>query len=529
MRAPIGLVVTLVVFALFVASARGDWSDDLRQVLEAGPEEDVSALVRDVVRADPDWREVGDALRSRDHAMPDSVGRPRLVMHECADGVERPWVIAAPEGYDPSTPTPLLVVLHGGVSRAEVEEDPISYVADDSLVSAALGEGIIVALPFGQEGATWWDEVGMKNISDLVRWTKREYSIDDDRVWMGGFSDGASASFLHAMVAPNDYGAFLALNGHMGVGSLDGDLATYAPNMANTPVYAVTTFDDGLYPSARMRPTIRMAQDAGADILYRELPGGHDFDYGEDELPFIMEFLERHPRDPLPPRVVWETADADFGACRWLAIDRVVNAEPAPWHVDHNVGLVDDRVTIGFHPDYEAETDGVLVASVVEGDYPANEMGLLAGDVIVDADGMSLTTVEDLDAWKATVSRGDEFVMTVERDGERVELSGALPDISNYLLFKRDRPSGMVRALASANLVDLETSRVGRLRVLVHPGMFNLDEPITVVADGDTAFHGVVEPSVAYMLEASLENRDRELIYVAEIPVDLMSDTASAR
>jgi poly(3-hydroxybutyrate) depolymerase len=521
--------LSLVVAATLAPIASAEWSADLADALtmDAGPERD--ELVRSVVSEAPGWEDVARVLSTRGYAMPDSVGRPALLSHVCVDGVERPWVAVVPESYDPSVPTPLLVVLHGGVSRADIEEDPLSYVTDYSLVTSALDEGMVVVLPFGQEGATWWDEVGMANIRDLVRWAKRAYNIDDDRVWMGGFSDGASASFLHAMTTPNDYGAFVALNGHMGVGSLDGDLATYASNMAVAPVYAVTTFDDGLYPSRKMRGTIRMAQEAGADILYRELPGGHDFTYGETELPLIMDFLRRHPRDPFPPEVVWETAAAKFGACRWLAVDRVVVGEPARWHRDHNLGLVDDRVTIGFHPDYESEVEGVLVESVVEGDYPASSIGLEAGDVIVGADDMALSSVEDLDAWKGTVERGDAFSMTVLRNGERVTLEGELPDPSNYLLFKRDVPSGKVWAQVSGNHVELRTSCIGRLRVLVHPAMFNLDEPITIMAGGDTVFHGVVEPDVGMMIANFLKDRDRSLLYVGEIGVDLRSETASAR
>jgi len=529
MKNTIVLALAAVLLAAAFGIAAADWREDLRSALDRAPGVERDALVRSVVDAGPDWIEVAAVLSERRSAVPDSVGGPELIRHMCSDGVERPWVVWAPRSYDPTVPTPLLVVLHGGVSRAEIVDDPAGYAADHSLVRGAVDRGWLVALPFGQEGATWWDEVGMDNISALVRWTKRAYNVDDDRVWMGGFSDGASASFLYAMAAPNDYGAFLALNGHMGVGSLDGDLATYAPNMANTPVYAVTTFDDGLYPSRKMGPTVRMAQKAGADILYRELPGGHDFSYDETELPLLLDFLDRHPRDPFPCEVAWQTAAARFGACRWLEIERVETGEAAPWHVDHNLGLVDDRVTIGFHPDYEAEIEGVLVASVIEGDYPAADIGLSSGDVIVEADGMALGTVDDLDVWKGTVARGDDFSMTVLRDGDRVELAGTLPDPSNYLLFKREVPSGMVRAGWSGNRVELETSRIGRLRILVHPAMFNLDEPVTVTADGDTVFHGVVEPDVGFMVERFLRDRDRERLYVAEIPVDLISETASAR
>lgn len=39
--------------------------------------------------------------------------------------------------------------------------------------------------PSEQESATRWDEVGMTNTRKLVRTVKREFNMDDDRVWMG--------------------------------------------------------------------------------------------------------------------------------------------------------------------------------------------------------------------------------------------------------------------------------------------------------------------------------------------------------
>ena len=56
----------------------------------------------------------------------------------------------------------------------------------------------------------------------------------------------------------------------------------------------------------------------------------------------MAAFLERHPRDPFPSEIVWEAGDSKFGLCRWFAIDGITTEEPAAWHVDHNVALVDD-------------------------------------------------------------------------------------------------------------------------------------------------------------------------------------------
>jgi dienelactone hydrolase len=518
-------VIALVSISVSLSGgpAQAAWQEALGQLVLA-PEGSAEreALVREVLEADPDWKDVVDEIGSM--SFPDAAekGVPVLRSIVSSDGVERPWVLTVPESYDPEEPTPLLVILHGGVGRADIIEDPLEYAAEHGFLPIATELGAIAAFPLGQAGATWWDDVGMGNIREIVRTVKREHNVDDDRVWMIGFSDGASAGFCHAMLDPSDYAAIVALNGHMGVPSLDGGLSTFAPNMANTPLYAVTTFDDGLYPSDRMRPTLDMALEAGGDILYREFPGEHDFPYPADELPAIIRFLDRHARDPFPPRVVWETATPGFGRCHWLAIDRVTLDDPADWHTDHNAPMINDRVTIGFQPNYDYEGEGVEVSLIVEDEgYPAEEMGLLAGDVIVAGNGRSIADMDGLGEFKATLERGDPFDLTVLREGEELVLPGMIPEPTNYLVFTRDAPSGIARASYSANRIDVEASRVGALRVLVHPEMIRIEEDLVVRVNGEIVFEEPVAPDLSYLLSNFLEHRDRRLLYVAEVAVEL--------
>jgi len=523
MRFAITLLLALVVALLGVggSSAEAGWEEALDALVAAPDDADRASLVADVLDYAPSWQEVATRIQSTAFPAADPARQAVLRTTVCIDTVERPWVLQIPPDYDPSVPTPLLVVLHGGVGTAEVYDDPLGYVAESGMGALALERGWISVFPFGQTGATWFDEVGMTNIRNLVRTVKRELNVDDDRVWMAGFSDGASAGFAHAMLRPSDYAAFVALNGHMGVASLDGDLPIYAPNMSATPIFATTTFDDGLYPSYRMRRTIEMAREAGADIYYREFPGGHDSDDVKDELPAVARFLERHPRDPFPSRVVWEAGSTDFGECRWLAIDRITTDEPAQWHEDHNVALTNDRITIGFQPDYEFEGPGILVGVLSDGDYPARNIGLKAGDVIVKADDARMDSLPDLNEWKATVERGDAFEMTVLRDGGEVVLRGALPEAAGYFIFKRGVPSAAVRAGFAANRLEVAASRVGSFRLLAHPDMVVLDQNLVIEVDGDVVHDQIVQPDLEFMLENYLENRDRKLLYVAEVVIEL--------
>jgi len=516
------IVVVSISVGLLGAPAEAAWQEALDELLLAseGPARD--ALLEDVLDAAPDWKDVVREIESMSFPDVPEKGVPILRSIVSSDGVERPWVVIVPEGYDSSRPTPLLVILHGGVGRADIIEDPLEYVTEHGFLPVATELGAIAVFPFGQAGATWWDDVGMTNIREIVRTVKRGHNVDDDRVWMIGFSDGASAGFCHAMLDPSDYAAIVALNGHIGVGSLDGGLATYAPNMANIPVYAVTTFDDGLYPSERMRPTLDMALGAGGDVLYREIPGEHDFPYPSDELPAIVRFLDRHARDPFPPRIVWETATPAFGRCHWFAIDRVTLEEPADWHTDHNASLVDDRVTVGFQADDGYEGEGVRVGLIVEDEgYPSEEMGLSVGDIIVAGNGRPIANMDGLGEFKATLSRGDAFDITVLREGEEVVLPGWIPEPSNYLVFTRDAPSGLARAKYSANRIDVELSRVGAFRVLVHPEMIRLEENLVVRANGSVVYDQPVGADLEYTLSNFLEHRDRGLLYVAEVAIEL--------
>lgn len=512
--------VLLAISAPFTAGAR-DWTAAFEELVTLTAGESPDALIAEIVAAGPQWTDVAEAVEALTFHEVTEKAVPVLGTTVCTDGVERPWAFVVPGDYDPTVPTPLLVVLHGGVGSTSLIEDPAGYVEENEFVALATEMGWLALVPFGQNGATWWDDVGMANVRNLVRTMKTEFNVDDDRVWMIGFSDGASAGFAHAMVAPSDYAGFVALNGHIGVGSLDGDLPAYAPNLMNTPMYVTTTFDDALYPSERMRPTIAMARQAGGDILYRELPGEHDSDDVATELPGVARFLERHPRDPFPPKITWEATSRKFGRCRWFAIDKVTIDRAARWHTDHNEALVDDRMTVGFHPDGEFEGPGIKVDGVVDYDAPAVEMGLAEGDVIVAADGAPIDSLAALEEWKAGLRRGDAFDLTVMRDGERVVLHGEFPEPSNYFVFKRDAPSARAMVTFSANEVDVKASRLGALRVLVHPDMVLLDQKLTIRVNGEIVHDAVVRPDVAFMLRNFLEERDRKSLYVAEVAIRL--------
>ena len=115
-------------------------------------------------------------------------------------------------------------------------------------------------------------------------------------------------------------------------------------------------------------------------------------------------------------------------------------------HVEHGVGMPAQRGRPGWMPGHSRaygmergmgmralpfkDAGGAAVFGLLEGG-PAAAAGLQAGDVITAVDDSEIGGLDDLAQAAAQYNPGDEVVLTVERDGETVELTvtlGARPD-----------------------------------------------------------------------------------------------------
>src|SRR5262249_54200999 len=146
--------------------------------------------------AAPDPMDVERALRQGRSYPADTKKGWQVDSHTGTDGKARPYHVYVPKGYDPARKHPAIVSLHGGVGRVNLlSEDVINRIHAD-LEKDGDKYGWIIIFPLGQRGATWFDRVGMANILAQLAAVKRSYNIDEDRVFLGGFSDGGSGALL---------------------------------------------------------------------------------------------------------------------------------------------------------------------------------------------------------------------------------------------------------------------------------------------------------------------------------------------
>lgn len=438
--------------------------------------------------------------------------------HPLSDTLSAPAYLWVPSSYNPSIPTPLILYLHGGVSRPQFPEVNPEELAKWDIVQLAEKQGWLFLFPLGRARCTWWDEVGMANILWFLREVKRKFNVDDDRVVMGGFSDGGSASFHWAMLHPTPFAFFLPWSGHPAVGSLAGPYQQYLPNLSSRSLYATFGGRDRLYPAERMLPMTALAMQAGGEIYVTVYDtAGHNGAYLQWEYPLLADRIVQRPRREIPTRLYWECDDLRWNRIEWLEITQLDTLQPpAPWHKDWNDSLTDERLTIGFQAQEKEGVEGVVVGSVMEDpQLPAVRMGLTPGDIVVAFDDSPVRNAEELERAKVGKKRGEDFILKIIRDGQELTLRGTFPPPRRFPAFRRDRASGAVKAYRIGNRFILELSRVKSVAIYIAPEMIRWDQPVEFIVDGEWVARTILQPDKELLVNTFLSDGDRRRLWWA--------------
>jgi predicted esterase len=450
---------------------------------------------------------------------PDSTGVFITYYNHINDTLDAPYVLYIPPNYNATEKTPLLIYLHGGVSTKDFYEIEEDYMQNNYFIPFADEHNWLMLFPFGNIDTSWWDLSGAQNVRAQIRALKTMFNIDDDRIFMTGFSDGGSGSFFMAMSAPDDFASLYPLNGFLSVGSLVTKTPSFLPNLRNRKVNVINTDLDQLYPAYKMRFMMDLALSAGADLLYKEYWGiGHSFDYAENEIPIMFESMKIQPRDIFRPSIYWETWTPDYGKCDWLEILEIDSTmSRAGWHEEYQIQLPDDRISFGFYPDDDFDYDGIMVYNLADGETTAREMGLHQHDLIIKMDGITIHSLDEMDSLKTFKQRGDSVSLTVKRYEDEVTLYGQFPDTTYYDAIMYSKPSGAVQAKYFGNEFILETSRVKNLAIYLHPAMVNFDNPVKVIINREVVFDEYISIDREFMTDNFLRNRDRTALWAKKL------------
>ena len=230
-----------------------------------------------------------------------------------------PYWLVVPATYDPAKRWQVRFQLHGGVMRED------NSLRGDGTVRLA-GDDQIYVMPAGWGDAPWWSDQQVASLRAILDDIKRDYNVDENRVFLSGVSDGGTGLYYVATHDTTPYAAFLPLNGYyLVLRSPDLELrgAIFLNNLRNKPFFIVNGGKDPLYPMNVVEPSIGHLNQGGVRITYVPQPdAGHDTSWWPTVKDPFERFTRAHPRVPLPDTLTWEVSETKtWNRAHWLVID----------------------------------------------------------------------------------------------------------------------------------------------------------------------------------------------------------------
>ena len=138
------------------------------------------------------------------------------------DGIEHDFILCAPEE---TAGAPLIVLLHGYGQSAEIMKSTINMDVEANAagygvlyVSGSCSPNVTPSLLGWNSGTVGFGIMGYDDVGFLIalaNYMKQEYSFAEDRIYAGGFSNGAFMTHRLAMENDGTYAGFISVAGKM--------------------------------------------------------------------------------------------------------------------------------------------------------------------------------------------------------------------------------------------------------------------------------------------------------------------------
>ncbi len=191
------------------------------------------------------------------------------VMEETGETI--PYALFVPSSYDSSTPSPLMVSLHG----AGRQFDWLMNYA--GFLDLADERGYVVVTPlgytrrggYGYRGDSDQDRRAEQDVMNVLELVTSELNIDENRIYLWGHSMGGAGTYYIASRYPEIWAGLAAVAG----GRMTAD---YVDEQAirHIPFLVIQGSDDQTVPAAGSRASVARMRELGMQHLYVEIPGG---------------------------------------------------------------------------------------------------------------------------------------------------------------------------------------------------------------------------------------------------------------
>lgn len=217
-----------------------------------------------------------------------------------------------PQGYGPTTPAPLLVVLHDAAGSGRGMDAPWRETAEE------LGMLVLAPSQTGEHAGYAYTDEERDGALAALRWMRRRFNVDEDRVFLSGVSRGGHMCWDLALRNPDRFAALAPMIGGPRVQLVGGqNNLRYLESLWATPIRDLqgSGDDPGLLFNLRFAfERLEKLGNRDAELIeFDDL--GHDFRF---EAVDWKAFLGAARRDPAPERVVATCVEAEGSRSFWI-------------------------------------------------------------------------------------------------------------------------------------------------------------------------------------------------------------------
>ena len=263
-----------------------------------------------------------------------------------ADGAEISFEVHLPPAVEGQEAYPLLVVLKGGLQLAPSSDFPVIQVKPS-------------------RGGIWgYRAISGYDAMQVIAFMKRNYPVDPDRVYLVGFSAGASGAMHLASSYPDVFAAVLPM---VAVGT-DFPLV----NFGNLPVAMHHGTDDWTSSICNARVQYEKMRDLGCPVVLREYPGvGHSVPKPHEP---IADWLLEQTRNPSPVSIAHQCETPALGRSYWLHVREFRDPHRRAF-VEASANFSGGRGTVSIRPEnIQALTLDLELVANGEGDIEIVEI-----------------------------------------------------------------------------------------------------------------------------------------------------------
>jgi phospholipase/carboxylesterase len=217
-------------------------------------------------------------------------GAPSGFIQRERDEERAEYTLYIPEDYSADRPLPMIVALHGGYGQGS------EYIWTWLRPARSCGYAILAPKSLGN---TWDMSVPSRDTRSVTRMYEevaREYSIDSDRVYLSGLSDGGIFTYILGLERSELFRGLAPIAGAL---HLVVDQMLREGRGKDTPIFVVHGVHDFIFPVTFTRQTCDLLKQIGYSVTYEELPEwGHAFPYSINErlvLPWFESLPAKQP------------------------------------------------------------------------------------------------------------------------------------------------------------------------------------------------------------------------------------------